>query len=222
MKKRAAAAVVSTIATTSLLAAAPPRLMNPGAWRQKREAPADALKRGEVAMTALDLTLSPDGAVRTCEIVYSSGPDSLGEYACALFKSNARYEPAAPGQADGVRISREFLDWSASKNALDAKSSRAAAAERGVGSETWVTTDDLPKGALQRGEVVTSNVGLSISPEGKATGCWVTLPSERPALNELVCTLLKQRAHYKPARDASGEPNHGFGFITIRWQAPVD
>jgi hypothetical protein len=218
----ATAAVVCAMAATGLLAATPPRLMNPGTWWQNREAPANALKRGEIAMTALDLTLAPDGSVRQCEIVYSSKPGVLEEYACTLFKNSARYEPASGDQVDSVRIRREFLNWSASKNATDAKTSRAVAAAREAGSEMWVTTDDLPKGVLEKGDVVTSNVGLSISPEGKVAGCWVTLPSERPALDELVCTLTRQRAHYKPARDAEGEPTEGFAFTTVRWQVPVD
>jgi outer membrane biosynthesis protein TonB len=220
--KSVTAAIVYAMSTTSLMAAAPPRLMNPGPWRENLEAPADTLKRGEIGMTAIDLTLAPDGTVQKCDVVYSTHSGSLEDHACALFKNNARYEPAGAGQPDGVRTRREFLNWSASKNAPDAKTSRATAAAPRAGSESWVTTDDLPKGVLRKDEIVTSNVGLSINPEGSIDGCWVTLPSERPKLDELVCTLMKQRARYKPARDAQGEPDRGFAFTTVRWQVPVD
>lgn len=215
----AVAAAFCAMAPAGVSAAAPPRLMNPGAWLQDREAPPATLKRGEVALTALDLTVAPDGTVLECKIVYSSNPN-LNDYACLLFRTNARYEPASGG--GDVRIRREFVDWSGSKNATDAKTSRAAAPSRGPGSDNWVTPDDLPNGALQKGEVVTSNVGLSVSPEGTISGCWVTLPSEKPALDELVCTLMKQRGRYKPALDADGETAHGFAFTTVHWQFPVD
>ena len=215
------AAVIFFVAMPEICVAIPPRLVNPGAWFFKREAPADSLKRGERAMTALDLTIASDGSVKDCAIAYSSRSVMLDQYACTLFKQNARYEPSV-GNGDTLRKRQEFLIWEASKEATNAKTSKASPAMRGANSTMWVTTDDLPNGALGKDEVVVSNVALSISAKGDVTACSATLPSERPDLDERVCALMFARAHYKPARNDEGTPMEGIDWATIRWQVPRD
>jgi TonB family protein len=126
--------------TCSLSASTPPRLVNPGDWLLKREAPTGTLKRGERAMTALDLTIDPDGSVAKCEIVHSSNSPELDEYACMLFRINARYEPESGNQPIASRKRRDFWIWEASRNALDYKLSKASSAIRWPGSATWITT----------------------------------------------------------------------------------
>ncbi|MDB5737395.1 MAG: hypothetical protein JWO65_1063 [Sphingomonas bacterium] len=221
-KKSIFVAGICSLTISGLSAAVPPRLTNPGSWLQKREAPADALKRGERAMTALDLTIASDGSVSKCEIAYSSKSAALDEYACALFKNNAQYEPATADQGNAPRDRRDYWIWDASKNASDAKTSKASPAIRGSNSAMWITTDDLPRGALEKDQVVVSNVILTISPKGEIAACGVTLPSQRPDLDGRLCALMSARAHYKPARDAEGTPTEGVDWTTIRWQVPRD
>jgi hypothetical protein len=215
------AVAICCIGISGVSASVGPRLMNPGSWLLKREAPADTLKRGERAMTALDLTIASDGSVSECRIAYSSKSAALDEYACTLFKNNARYERAAPDQGNVPREQRDFWTWEASKHALDAKTSKASPAVRGASSAMWINTDDLPRGALKKGQVVVSNVVATISSRGEVTACSVTLPSERPDLDGRLCTLLSARARYKPARDFEGKPVEGVDWMTIRWEVPL-
>ena len=221
-KKSIFAAGICLLGMSGLSAAVPPRLTNPGPWFQKREAPADALKRGERAMTALDLTIASDGSVSKCEIAYSSKSPALDEYACALFKNNARYEAATADQGNASRDRRDYWIWDASKNTLDAKTSKASPAIRGSNSAMWITTNDLPKRVLEKDQVVVSNVILDISAKGEIAGCSVTLPSQKPDLDGRLCALMSARAHYSPARDVEGTPTEGVDWMTIRWQVPRD
>ena len=72
-------------------------------------------------MTALDLTIAPDGTVKGCSIAYSSKSAVLDDHACALFKADARYDPATRDQGDAMRKRRDFWVWEASPKASDAK-----------------------------------------------------------------------------------------------------
>lgn len=222
MKKRCflvAAVCFTSLATVAVTA--PPRFANPGAWLQKRAAPANILKRGERAMNALDLEIAPDGSVTRCDVVLPSRSVSLDDYACAFFKNNAHFEPSPHGQ--GLpRSRRDFWTWEASKDAPDAATSKALPAIKGEGAAMWVTTDDLPKGVLSQDQIVQSNVALTISAKGQIIDCKVTLPSEKPELDTRLCALLSARARYKAARDKFGNATEGVDWITIRWQIPRD
>lgn len=227
-EKRRMRRVDSVAATALVLTApasagvAPPRLTNPGAWLQKREAPEGTLRKGERALTALDLTIAPDGSILTCDIALSSKSSALDQYACASFKQNARYEALkTAGENNMPRRRRDFWVWDAAKDADDS-ASEAVAAMPGSGAATWVTTDDLAKGVLARDQVVVSNVALTISPDGRVTACDVTLPSERPELDQRACDLMSTRAHYRPARGPDGRPTQGVDWKTIRRQVPND
>jgi outer membrane biosynthesis protein TonB len=105
MRKAIFPTIVALLVSAPILAAvAPPRLTNPGAWLQRREAPFGSLNQGERALTALDLVIDPSGSVVTCNIALSSNSAALDQYACALFKQNAHYEPApATGDTETLR-----------------------------------------------------------------------------------------------------------------------
>jgi outer membrane biosynthesis protein TonB len=223
MKIASAAAMAALILPVAAVAAvAPPRLINAGAWLRKLEAPTGILKQGERALTALDLAIAPDGSVATCTVALSSKSVELDQYACAYFKQNARYEPINRGVANSTpRTTRQFWVWAAPKSA-DSKSSKASAAIPRPGYGFWVNSDDLPKGALSKGQVVVSSVSLTVSAEGRVAGCSVTLPSDRPDLDQRVCDLMLARARYKPARDVDGKPVRGMDWQTIRWEVPID
>jgi len=168
------------------------------------------------------LTIAPDGAVTKCQIAYSSKSAVLDAYACALFRDHARYEQATGDEGDTQRNRRDYWTWEASKNAPDTETSKASPAIRGPNSGMWITSDDLPRGALAKDQIVVSNVALTISASGNVLACGATIPSQRPDLDERVCALMSARAHYKPARDARGAPVEGVDWTTIRWQVPRD
>ncbi|MCE2842304.1 MAG: energy transducer TonB [Novosphingobium sp.] len=57
-------------------------------------------------------------------------------------------------------------------------------------------------------------LALTISPEGRATGCRIYKSSGLPDTDEVTCRLAKERLRFKPALNATGEPVTG----TFYWQ----
>jgi protein TonB len=57
-------------------------------------------------------------------------------------------------------------------------------------------------------------LALTISPEGRATGCRIYKSSGLPDTDEVTCRLAKERLRFKPALNAAGEPVIG----TFYWQ----
>jgi hypothetical protein len=220
IKRSFVLAVALIMAPLASAAARPQQLINPGSWLQHRAAPAGTLKQGERAMTGLELTIASDGSVSACDVIVPSRIALLDEYACSLFQTNARYTPQpVAGAHDTPRKRRDFWLWQAPPRDHDS-SDQASVAIAEADSGTWVTTDDLPKGALRQNEIVVSNVALQISAEGNVQRCSVTVPSGHPDLDSLLCQLMLARGHYTPARDAAGKSVQGVDWKTVRWQLP--
>lgn len=57
-------------------------------------------------------------------------------------------------------------------------------------------------------------LALTISPEGRATGCRIYKSSGLPETDEATCRLAKERLRFKPALNTAGEPVTG----TFYWQ----
>lgn len=57
-------------------------------------------------------------------------------------------------------------------------------------------------------------LALTISPDGRATGCRIYKSSGLPDTDEVTCRLAKERLRFKPALNAAGEPVTG----TFYWQ----
>ena len=49
-------------------------------------------------------------------------------------------------------------------------------------------------------------VKLTVSPEGRVTGCSIYRPSPFPETDAMVCTLAREQVLFEPARDANGDP----------------
>lgn len=87
----------------------------------------------------------------------------------------------------------------------------------------WVHPDDYPPASMRAGEEGRVSVQLDVDASGMVTGCHVTNSSSHPLLDARTCTILTQRAHFRPARDVAG---HAIAATTsvmsFRWQIPVD
>lgn len=57
-------------------------------------------------------------------------------------------------------------------------------------------------------------LALTISPEGRASGCRIYKSSGLPETDEVTCRLAKERLRFRPALNAAGEPVTG----TFYWQ----
>ena len=66
----------------------------------------------------------------------------------------------------------------------------------------WFTSSDIPPSELDRSR--TTSYDLTIDENGKPIGCVTTNPSGSEIFDTTICNILMKRAHYKPAKDGSG------------------
>lgn len=70
----------------------------------------------------------------------------------------------------------------------------------------YVRDNDYPRQALSRRAMGIVYFELAISAEGRVSNCRVTRSSGEPSLDEQTCRIMLQRARFRPARDAAGQP----------------
>jgi TonB family protein len=73
---------------------------NAGLWVTTNDYPSAALREEREGLVGFRLTVGPDGMVKNCEIISSSGSPDLYTTACLLISQRARFTPAknAKGQ----------------------------------------------------------------------------------------------------------------------------
>jgi TonB family protein len=89
-----------------------PEPLNESEWlRQKdvEEVVTEAMVRHGGGTTALTFTVQPDGHVRDCRTVVSSGLPTLDSLACASILKNARYEPGVDAGGRPVPVKIAYL-----------------------------------------------------------------------------------------------------------------
>lgn len=81
-----------------------------------------------------------------------------------------------------------------------------------------VSADDYPESALANGEQGRVMFQLLISPFGRATECRILQSSGSMVLDNQTCRIMRQRAAFIPARDATGRPTTGTITSSVTWQ----
>jgi protein TonB len=87
---------------------------------------------------------------------------------------------------------------------------------------SYFSADDYPAAALRGNDQGTTGFSLTIGPNGRVTDCSVTASSGSSALDQATCRILRSRARYTPARDASGNPTSGRDSGRVTWRLPAD
>jgi len=90
------------------------------------------------------------------------------------------------------------------------------------GQGSWVTNDDYPPAALRGEQQGTTRFTLSVDPSGRVTNCTITGSSGSALLDNTACNLLKRRARFGPAEDASGNKIPATYSNRFRWEIPKD
>jgi outer membrane biosynthesis protein TonB len=181
------------------------------------------LKRGERVRTRFAVAVSSVGTPTNCTITQPSGHPELDQHVCEFYMQRGRFVPARDAGRHAVAgVLDGFKFWEADETAVDAGTSQASAALPTPDVQSWVTSDDIPIGVLRQDQVVISYITVTVSPAGRVTGCGVPIPSEIPELDQLACKLNAERGHYRPARDAAGQPIAGIDWRATRWQIPRD
>ena len=85
---------------------------------------------------------------------------------------------------------------------------------------SYFSADDYPPEALRNREHGTVAFRLTIGADGLVSDCTVTSSSRSAALDEATCRLLRERARYRPARDAAGNPTTGSDEGSVTWTLP--
>ncbi|WP_374528779.1 energy transducer TonB [Novosphingobium sp.] len=85
----------------------------------------------------------------------------------------------------------------------------------------WVQTDDYPTIALRQEWQGITAFRLIISPNGFVVRCDITRSSGYDVLDQATCTLITQRASFRPARDPQGNPVVGYFSSRVRWELPT-
>lgn len=86
--------------------------------------------------------------------------------------------------------------------------------------QSWVTDDDYPSAALRSGDAGTVGFRLDVDASGKVSNCTVTSSSGSTLLDNTACSLLKRRARFNPAEDASGNKIAAVYPSRITWKIP--
>jgi protein TonB len=68
------------------------------------------------------------------------------------------------------------------------------------------TGDDYPAAAQSAGAEGTAQATLTISPDGRVSGCSLIRRTGNSALDAATCSILTRRAKFTPARDSNGNP----------------
>jgi protein TonB len=66
------------------------------------------------------------------------------------------------------------------------------------------SADDYPVEAQQNGEEGTVQARLDVDSKGRVAGCLIVRTSGHKSLDQVTCDVLRKRARFVPARDASG------------------
>jgi protein TonB len=93
-----------------------------------------------------------------------------------------------------------------------------ARAKANLGS--YVSDADYPSDAIRNEEQGTTRFRLAVGPDGRVTGCTITASSGSPALDNATCRLMRSRARFAPARDASGSAVADVVSNAITWRLP--
>jgi protein TonB len=84
----------------------------------------------------------------------------------------------------------------------------------------WVTDDDYRPRWIREDMAGRASFALSIDAGGKVTGCTITRSTGHAPLDAATCDLVKRRARFDAARDASGRAVAGSYRGSITWRIP--
>ena len=84
------------------------------------------------------------------------------------------------------------------------------------------STDDYPMEAIRNNEQGTVAFELSINRLGGVSGCRIVQSSGSKSLDEQTCNILRDRARFAPARDATGKRITDQYRGRIRWELPEE
>ena len=87
---------------------------------------------------------------------------------------------------------------------------------------SYLSNDDYPAAALRAEEQGTSQVRLTIGPDGRIADCQLSRSSGSDVLDRATCRILQRRMKFHPALDRRGRPKTGRFEARISWRLPEE
>lgn len=84
----------------------------------------------------------------------------------------------------------------------------------------WVTTEDYRSRWVNEGLTGTARFRLSVSTDGRVSGCQITRSTGHAALDSATCQLIQRRARFTPSKDGVGKPVAGTYENAVVWRLP--
>jgi len=86
----------------------------------------------------------------------------------------------------------------------------------------WATPEDYPSRPLREGVQGTTGFRLTVSTDGRVSGCEITASSGNAELDAATCKYVTSRARFTPAKDGEGQPTTGVYANRVKWVIPKD
>ena len=208
--------------------------------------PASALTRREEGTTRFRLDVGADGRVSDCRVMATSGSAALDGATCRILRSRARFTPARGSNGRPVADRHVGgIDWQlvgeafeprvlAAPTPVPAPPAPRLAPTRGAVPagpaqlrasavaplQSYISAADYPATALAGRDEGQPQFRLAVTPDGRVAGCVVLVSSGSPALDNATCRIMRSRARFSPARDASGRPVSDEVFGAVAWRLP--
>ncbi|ATY31406.1 TonB family protein [Sphingomonas psychrotolerans] len=197
---------------------------DPSLWMGEDDYPRAAWRAEQQGHVGVLLRIGADGRVSDCSLLASSGSKLLDERSCTLMTRRARFIPAigkngrpAPDRWNYSLVWTLPTSWVRKALPEDCSDCGAdwsyseplyprAAAPRGA-PQTWLRTADYPARLIeQRGG---ADVELTVASSGRAIGCRVIDSSGSRDWDRALCSILRRRARFDPARNGEGKRVRG-------------
>jgi len=186
----------------------------PAAWRAEQE--------GHVGLLLL---VGTDGRVSDCTLLASSASERLDMHSCKLLTRRARFIPAVGKDGrpvsdrwnfsiewklpDWPRPEQPFRCYDCGSGFVDTVVLYPRDASPRGDPDRWLRASDTRSELL--GKRGGAEVELTVAASGRATACRVTDSSGGGNWDRALCSILRRRARFEPARNAEG------GRIRGRW-----
>ncbi|QLC21238.1 TonB family protein [Parasphingopyxis sp. CP4] len=85
---------------------------------------------------------------------------------------------------------------------------------------TWIQPGDYPPSSLRNEEEGTVTFTLDVDENGRVSRCVIDDPAPFPALNDVTCRMLSERARFIPAQDRDGRKVSSQYSSQVRWEIP--
>ena len=179
---------------------------------------------GESGTVQMRLTVTATGSVSRCEVVRSSGFESLDRRSCVIALNRWRYRPALRDGQPVESLDEEAVDWPPLDGVrrgplFPAPPQRVYTPAILVAETSAMAVNDYPEVAIRRSQQGTAVLNLAISARGRVQHCVITQSAGSEDLDLMSCAIALARWRFVPAT-LNARPIPWDMQRRIRWALP--